>query len=130
MVEVQTERKVKKLRTDNGLEFLNQEFVQFCKDEGMVRHKIVPYTPQQNGVAKRMNRTLLEIVRCMMIEGGAPKRFWGEAVNTAAYLVNRRPSTTLGFKTLEEVWTGHPPNFENLRGIWLCSLCAPKARKT
>ncbi|KAL5557135.1 hypothetical protein UlMin_039371 [Ulmus minor] len=115
MVEVQTGKKLKKLRTDNGLEFLNYEFDQFCKDEGIVRHKTVPYTPQQNGLAERMNRTLLERVRCMLLEGGVPKRFWGEAVNTAAYLVNRCPSSALDFKTPEEVWTGHPPKFDNLR---------------
>ncbi|KAL5541326.1 hypothetical protein UlMin_044586 [Ulmus minor] len=115
MVEVQTGKKLKKLRTDNGLEFLNYEFDQFCKDEGVVRHKTVPYTPQQNGLAERMNRTLLERVRCMLLEGGVPKRFWGEAVNTAAYLVNRCPSSALDFKTPEEVWTGHPPKFDNLR---------------
>ena len=75
----------------------------------------MPYTPQQNGLAERMNRTLLERVRCMMLEAGLPKKFWGEAVNTAAYLVNRCPSTALDFKTPEEVWTGHPPSFDNLR---------------
>ncbi|KAL5547642.1 hypothetical protein UlMin_002873 [Ulmus minor] len=115
MVKVQTGKKLKKLRTDNGLEFLNYEFDQFCKDEGIVRHKTVPYTPQQNGLAERMNRTLLERVRCMLLEGGVPRRFWGEAVNTAPYLVNRCPSSALDFKTPEEMWTGHPPKFDNLR---------------
>ena len=75
----------------------------------------MPYTPQQNGLAERMNQTLLERVRCMMLEGSVLKRIWGEAVNTAAYLVNRCPSTALELKTPEEVWTGHPPKFENLR---------------
>uniref|UniRef100_UPI00144403F4 DDE-type integrase/transposase/recombinase n=1 Tax=Acinetobacter indicus TaxID=756892 RepID=UPI00144403F4 len=62
MVEIQTGRKVKKLRTDNGLEYLGDEFNQFIKEEGMVRHKIVRKTPEQNGLAERMNRTLLERV--------------------------------------------------------------------
>ena len=51
----------------------------------------------------------------MLLEGGVPKRFWGEAVNTAAYLVNRCHSSALDFKTPEEMWTGHPPKFDNLR---------------
>ena len=115
MVEFKTRKKLKKLRTDNGLEFLNFEFDQFSRDEGIVRHKTVSYTPQQNGLVERMNRILLERVRCMMLEAGVPKKFWGEAVNIAAYLVNRYPSAELDFKTPEEVWTGHLPKFNNLR---------------
>ena len=112
MVEVQTR---KRLRTDNGLEFLNYEFDQFCKDESVFRHKTVPYTPQQNVLAERMNRTLLERVRCMLLEGGVSKMFWGEVVNMAAYHLNRCLPLALDFKTLEEVWTSHPPKFNNLR---------------
>lgn len=55
MVETQSERKVKKLRTDNGLEFCNRAFDDFCKEHGIVRHKTCAYTPQQNGVAERLN---------------------------------------------------------------------------
>jgi len=51
----------------------------------------------------------------MLLEGGISKRFWGKAINTAAYLVNRCPSSALDFKTPEEVSTGHPPKFDNLR---------------
>ena len=75
MVDVQTRKKLN-LRTDNG-EFLNDEFSRFCKDEGAMRYRTIPYIPQQNGLVERMNRTLLERVRCMMLEGGIPKRFWG-----------------------------------------------------
>ena len=60
LLEKQTGKQVKRLRTDNGLEFCNLEFNQFCKDEGIVRHRTVRNTPQQNGVAERMNQTLLE----------------------------------------------------------------------
>lgn len=115
MVELQTGKKVKKLRTDNGLEYLNEEFIKFCNDEGLVRHKTVPGVPQQNGLAERMNRTLLERVRCMLSCANLPKKFWAEAVNTAVYLVNRCPSAALEFKTPEEIWTGVPPNYKNLR---------------
>ncbi|KAL0438177.1 UNVERIFIED_CONTAM: Retrovirus-related Pol polyprotein from transposon TNT 1-94 [Sesamum latifolium] len=86
-VENQTGRKLKVLRTDNGLEFCNQNFTELCNEFGIKRHKTNPYTPQQNGVAERMNRTLLNKVRCLLISSGLPKSFWGEALLTAAYLV-------------------------------------------
>jgi len=70
MVEVQSERKVKWLRTDNGLEFCNHKFNDFCKQEGMVRHMMCTYTPQQNGIAKRLNRTIMNKVRSMLSESG------------------------------------------------------------
>ena len=115
LVEVQTGRKVKTLRTDNGLEFVKTEFEVFCQTEGIQRHKTVSYTPQQTGLAERMNKTLLERVRCMLLSAKLPKSFWGEAVNTAAYLINRSPSTTLGFKVPEEVWSGRKPDLTHLR---------------
>ena len=63
-----------------------------------MRHHIVPGTPQQNEVAKRMNRTLLEHAQCMRINVALPKSFWVEAINTTAYLVNRSPSTAIDLK--------------------------------
>ncbi|OAE27125.1 hypothetical protein AXG93_3984s1000 [Marchantia polymorpha subsp. ruderalis] len=114
MVEVQTVRNIKKLRTDNDLEYLGDEFNRFIKKEGMVRHKIVRGTPQQNRLAERMNQTLLERVRCMLFEAGLPKRYWREAISTATYLINRCPSVALNCKTPEEVWNGSPTKFNNL----------------
>ena len=69
-MEKQTGKKVKRLRTDNGLEFCNRDFDEFCKTEGIVRHKTVVHTPQQNGVAERANRMLLEKARCMLSNAG------------------------------------------------------------
>ena len=62
LVENQTSRKIKRLRTDNGLEFCSEPFNDFCKDNGIARHKTVAGTPQQNGLAERFNRTILERV--------------------------------------------------------------------
>ena len=76
MVERQTERKVKKLRTDNGMEFCSDEFNSFCKAEGIVRHYTIPHTPKQNGVAERMNRTIISKARCMLSNTGLDRRFW------------------------------------------------------
>ena len=87
MIERQTERKVKILRTDNGMEFCSKQFKNYCKSEGIVRHYTVPYTPQQNGVAERMNRTIISRARCMLSNAGLHKRFWAEAASTACYLI-------------------------------------------
>ena len=80
MVETQTGRKIKRLRSDNGGEYKNDPFLQICQDEGIVRHFTVRDTPQQNGVAERMNQTILEKVQCMLSNAGLGKAFWAEAV--------------------------------------------------
>lgn len=115
MIEKQTERKIKRLRTDNGLEFYSGEFNQFCRHEGIQRHLTVPYTPRQNGVAERMNRTLLERARSMLSNAGLGKQFWTEAICTACHLVNRSPNASIDFKTPEEIWSDHPPSYSHLK---------------
>ncbi|KAK1423937.1 hypothetical protein QVD17_19248 [Tagetes erecta] len=115
LVETQTEKKVKKLRTDNGLEFCNDDFNKFCRKHGISRHLTVPGTPQQNGLVERMNRTICNKLRCMLFDSGLPKKFWAEAANTAVYLINRSPSTALDMKTPMEVWSGHKANYNDLK---------------
>nr|GEW47634.1 retrotransposon protein, putative, Ty1-copia subclass [Tanacetum cinerariifolium] len=115
LVENQTGMTVKKLRTDNGLEFYNREFKQLCIESGITRHLTVTGMPQQNGLAERMNRTLKDKVRCLLIQSGFPKTFWAEATCTAAYLINRSPSTTIEKKTPMEMWSGHPSDYGMLR---------------
>ena len=115
LVENQTEKKIKVLRTDNGGEFCSKEFEEFCKKCGIARQKTTPYTPQQNGVAERMNKTLMERARSMLSGVGLGHEFWAEAVDTACYLVNRSPSSTLEDKTPQEVWTGKKPSLSHLR---------------
>ncbi|KAE8656252.1 Retrovirus-related Pol polyprotein from transposon TNT 1-94 [Hibiscus syriacus] len=99
---------------DNGGEYTSEEFDDFCKKEGIKRQFTVANTPQQNGVAERMNRTLLERTRAMLRDAGLEKSFWAEAVNTACYLVNRAPSTAIELKTPMEMWTGKPVDYSNL----------------
>jgi len=70
LVENQIGTKLKVLRTDNDLEFVSEQFNEFCMKRGIKRHRTVTYTPQQNGLAERMNRTLLERVRCMLLGAG------------------------------------------------------------
>ena len=74
-VENQTGKKIKYLRTDNGLGYRDKEFIRFCELEGITHHFTVKGTPQQNGVAERMNRTLAERARCMRLNAGLPKVF-------------------------------------------------------
>jgi len=90
-------------------------FTDYCKKAGIVRHKIVVKIPQQNGLAEKFNRTILERVRCMLLSANLSKNFWVKAVMTACYLINSCPSTTINMKTLEEVWSGHPPSYDTLR---------------
>ena len=103
LIENQTNKKLRRLRADNGLEYCSKEFEGFCKSKGIARHRTVTYTPQQNGLAKRMNRTLIERVRCMLLNANLSKGFWAKTVTTIAYLINRSPSSTLGFKTPQEL---------------------------
>ncbi|GJW10457.1 retrovirus-related pol polyprotein from transposon TNT 1-94 [Tanacetum coccineum] len=79
LVENHTGRTVRKIRTDNGLEFCNREFKQLCVESGIARHLTAVGTPQQNGLAERMNRTLMDKVRCLLIQSGLPKTFYAEA---------------------------------------------------
>lgn len=74
-VENKLDKKLKTLRTDNGLEFYNFEFDNFCKQKGITRHRTVKYTPEQNGVAEKMNKTIMNKVRCMLISSGLAKGF-------------------------------------------------------
>uniref|UniRef100_A0A2N9FQZ7 Integrase catalytic domain-containing protein n=1 Tax=Fagus sylvatica TaxID=28930 RepID=A0A2N9FQZ7_FAGSY len=82
-VENQTGRKIKCLRTDNGTEYRDGDFLKFCKEHGIKRHFIVRKTPQQNGVAERLNRTITETARCLRLNAELPKIFWAEAVDMA-----------------------------------------------
>ena len=108
MIETQSGRKIKRLRTDNGGEYKNDLFLKICEENGIVRHFTVKNTPQQNGVAERMNRTLLEKVRCMLSNAGLGKEFWAEAITYACHLINRLPSAAIGGKTPFEKWYGKP----------------------
>ena len=93
MVERETGNPLKRLKTDNGGEYISKEFKEYCSKH----EKMVPGTPQHNGVAERMNRTIVEKVRCMLNLAKLPKSFWGEDVKTAVYLINRSPLVPLYF---------------------------------
>lgn len=108
-VENQLSRSIKALRTDRGREYLSDLFKGYCEEKGILRQLTIPGTPQQNGVAERRNRTLLDMVRSMMAQTHLPISFWGDALLTAAYVLNLVSSTPY------ELWTGRKPELGNLR---------------
>lgn len=93
--------KVKTLRSDNGLEFVNKEVKSMLEERGIIHQRSVVYTPQQNGRAEREMRTLVQAARCMI--QGLGKEFWAEATNTAAYVLNRTAKTVIDGKTPYEL---------------------------
>ena len=114
LVEKATKKKVVTLRTDNGGEYTSTQFEEYLRAEG-IRHELtIPKTPQQNGVAERLNRTLVEMARSMLLDAKLPKKFWAEAVSTAVYLKNRSPSKLLNM-TPFEIWHGRKPKVSHLR---------------
>ena len=112
----ESDRSIGTLRTDNGGEYLSGEFKEYLKSKG-IRHELtVPHSPQQNGVAERMNRTLIESARTMIAHAGLPNSYWAEAVATAAYVRNRMPTTAIkNDQTPYERWYGRKPNVSHLR---------------
>ncbi|KAK8926133.1 hypothetical protein KSP39_PZI018401 [Platanthera zijinensis] len=109
LVENQFERKVKVLRSDNGGEYCSDAFEQYCTEQGIARQKTTPYTPEQNGVAERLNRTLIEKERCMRSWAGLGKEFWAEAVATANHLKNRSPTSAVkGCTPFEAIFKEKP----------------------
>ncbi|KAG2758626.1 hypothetical protein Pcac1_g29253 [Phytophthora cactorum] len=116
MAETQTGKRVKTLRSDNGGEYTSGAMAKFCKDRGIEQKFTPPYTPQLNGVAERMNRTLVECARCMLEHAGLSKSYWGEAVMTATFLRNRCPTRAITHdKSPHQVWTGKKPLLANLK---------------
>jgi transposase InsO family protein len=81
--------KIKNIRSDNGLEFQNTNVEEFLDEEGIKHEFSALYTPQQNGIAERKNRTLIEAARIMLDEYKTPDIFWAEVINTACHTINR-----------------------------------------
>jgi hypothetical protein len=109
------ELKVKKIRSDNGSEFKNLQVKEYLEEEGIKHEFSAPYTPQQNGVVERKNRTLIDMARTMLGKHKTPERFWSEAVNTACHAINRLYLHRLLKKTSYELLTGNKPNVSYFR---------------
>jgi hypothetical protein len=98
--------KLSMLRTDKGGDFTSKQFTEYCVQEGVQRQLTVPYFPQQNGVIERHNAMVVGAARSKLKEMGLPGWFWGEAVTTAVYLLNRVPCKAANGKAPFEVWYG------------------------
>lgn len=108
-VEKQTGKKLKIVRSDNGREYLSGKFKEFFKHEGIIHQLTADYTPEQNGVAERFNRTLVEMAKCMLIQSKLLPTFWAEAIMTACYIRNRCPTRALQEGVPYTAWTTKVP---------------------
>jgi len=129
-VELETGNKLKILRSDNGGEYTSRQFEAYLAKEGIKHQLIVPYTPQQNGVSERRNKTLMEMARCLLYEKKLPLNFWAEAVNTTSYLINQMASRVLADKTPYEIWYGFKPSIDHLKVFGsICYVLKPEVRR-
>lgn len=115
LVENELDKKIKVIRTDNGKEYCNKNFEDYLNENGIKHQTTTPYSPQQNGLAERMNRTLVERAKCMLFDAALPKQFLAEATATAAYIINRSPAKAIGGRTPLELWTGRKPDLSHMR---------------
>lgn len=107
---------VMRFRCDNGkAEYDNATFQAVLRENGITYEPSAPYTQNQNGVSERMNRTIMEKARTMLLEAHLPESFWAEAVNTAVYLHNRSPTRSLDGKTPYEAWNGVRPDLSHIK---------------
>ncbi|GKB08228.1 putative ribonuclease H-like domain-containing protein, partial [Tanacetum coccineum] len=106
---------IKAIRCDNGTEFKNSKLIELCGSKGIKRDYSNARTPQQNGVAERKNRTLIEAARTMLADSKLPTMFWTEAVSTACYVLNRVLVTRPHNKTPYELLSGKVPNISHLK---------------
>ena len=121
---------IKTLRSDNGGEYLSKEFTRFCNENGINREFTNPETPEQNGVAERFNRTMIESARSMLYHAKLPLSFWAEAVSTAVYIRNRSPTTSLVNKTPFECWFQKKPDVSHMRVFGsLCYVHIPDSQR-
>ena len=106
----------RRLRTDNGAEYTSMQFKDYCRDSKIKQEFTVPETPQQNGVAKRFNRTLVEMGRSLLIQAKLPKRYWVRALSTADHIRNITVTANSNQgKSPFELFTGKLPRRNYLR---------------
>ncbi|URE13498.1 Retrotransposon protein [Musa troglodytarum] len=113
-VERETERQLKCIRSDNGGEYTGL-FDDYCRSHGIQHEMTVPGTPQHNAIIERMNRTIMEKIRCMLSQAKLPKRFWDEALRTTVDVINLSPYTALDVDVAEHVWSGKDVSYKHLR---------------
>ena len=117
-VENKLSLKIKSIRSDRGGEYLKSDFIDFCEKEGIEKQLTASYTPQQNGVAERKNRTLIEMVNSMLYGSGMPGNFWVEALSSACHILNRIISKNHNVSPYE-LWNKQKPNISYFK-TWGC----------
>lgn len=121
-------RKILGVHSDNGGEFIGHDFKEYCKRRGILQTDTAPYAPEQNEMAERSNRTVMEMARCLrIIESGLDKRLWAEACSTAVYILNRVPTNSL-FPLNGKTWSVGPSQDLWLSGLLLKSTNIKGAR--
>ena len=123
-----SKRKIQYLKSDQGREFLNKRMKETCSKYGIVQQYSAAYTPEQNGLSERINRTILEKVRCLLSTAKLPKHFWGEAVNTAVYLYNRTPHSEIQFKRPYQALYNTKPDITNIKVFGSIAYYKDKAK--
>ncbi|KAG8481238.1 hypothetical protein CXB51_026069 [Gossypium anomalum] len=131
MVENQVGCRIKILRIDNGVEYLSDRFKRLCEQAGIHHQLTTVYTPQQNGVCERKNRTVMNMARCLLFQSKLPNSFWAEAINSLVYLLNKLPTHTVKDKTPFEAWHGLKPSVAHLKVFGcVCYVLVPAERRT
>lgn len=115
LAESESGERLKCFRTDRGGEFNSAEFKKYCEEKGVKRHFTAPFSPQQNGVVERRNQTVLEMARCIMKSKSVPAEFWGEAVKTSVYVLNRSSTKSVEGITPYQAWYEKTPNIHHFR---------------
>ena len=116
-VENQLDRKIRVIRSDRGGEY-EAPFCDFCSQHGIIHQTTAPYSPQQNAVAERKNRSLKEMMNALLLSSGLPQNLWGEAILSANYILNLIPHKKTN-KSLYELWKGRRPSYKYLK-VWGC----------
>jgi hypothetical protein len=115
LVTNQSGKRIRALRSDNGGEYIDGNFKKYLASKGTENQFTAPYSPHQNGVAERKNRTLVEMARCILQDAGLSHAFWAEAVAFANYVCNRLPTSAVSDVTPEEAWSGVKPSLADLK---------------
>ncbi|GFU59007.1 retrovirus-related Pol polyprotein from transposon TNT 1-94 [Trichonephila clavipes] len=110
-----TDKRIKKIRTDNGLEFVNEQLDTYLANSGIFHEKTIPYNSESNGKAERANRVLLERARSLLYESKLPLKFWAEAINCSTQVSNVTPRKGKEKKIPLEIWTGNKPKLNYLK---------------
>jgi hypothetical protein len=131
LAEKEVDSHIKVLRSDNGGEYTSNQFEAYLKAQGIAHQTSAPHTPQQNGVAERADRTIVEMARSMIHGQGLGLEFWAEAVSNAVYIRNRCPTSAVHGKTPQEAWCGRKPSVAHIR-VFGCIAYAkiPDASRT